>query len=128
MAQQQQNKSVRTSASSSPRKENGGRADPSPALVHKQPARTERPIPLSPNGAKAPHSKQPMHLQIDPPPHAATPYLPLIRKQEEVNEIPHNLLARLLEQESDFNPKAHNTRTDAQGMAQIVPRWHPNTI
>ena len=60
------------------------------------------------------------------PPHAATPYLPLIRKQEEVNEIPHNLLARLLEQESDFNPKAHNTRTDAQGMAQIVPRWHPN--
>jgi hypothetical protein len=69
-------KSARISASSSASKENSGRTDPSPALVHKQPARSERPIPLSPNGAKAPHSEQPMHMQIDPPPHAATPAPP----------------------------------------------------
>lgn len=62
------------------------------------------------------------------PPSAAEPYLPLIRKQEEANGLPHNLLARLLMQESDFNPNAHNVRTDARGMAQIVPRWHPNIV
>jgi len=59
------------------------------------------------------------------PPSAADDYLTLIREQETLNGLPHNLLARLLEQESDFDPMAHNTRTDAQGMAQIVPRWHP---
>ena len=49
--QQQQNKSARTSASTSPRKENDGRADPSPARVRKEPrARTPPPSrePLSP--------------------------------------------------------------------------------
>ena len=57
--QQQQNKSARTSATSSPRKENDGRADPSPARVRKEPAGTERPIPLSPTGAKATAPEQP---------------------------------------------------------------------
>ena len=57
--EQQQNKSARTSASSSPRKKNAGRADPSPVRVRKQPADTERPIPLSPNGAKATAPQQP---------------------------------------------------------------------
>ena len=49
----QQNKSARTSTSSSARKENGGHADPSPTRVRKLAAGTERPAPLSPNGAKA---------------------------------------------------------------------------
>ena len=53
MEEQQQNKSTRISDASSPSKENGGRADPSPDLFHKQPADPERPIPLSPNRAKA---------------------------------------------------------------------------
>lgn len=61
-------------------------------------------------------------------PESAAPYLDLIAQQEKENGLPHNLLARLLEQESHFDPLAHNTRTDAQGIAQIVPRWHPDIV
>ena len=51
-------------------------------------------------------------------------YRELIEKSENDNDIPKNLLARLLQQESDFNPQAYN-KSGASGIAQIVPRWHP---
>lgn len=38
--------------------------------------------------------------------------------------LPPYLLIRVAEQESDFNPKAHNKKSNAQGMMQIVPKWH----
>lgn len=58
-------------------------------------------------------------------PASAEKYRGLIEKAEKENGLPKNLLARLLQQESDFNPIAHNKGSDAQGIAQIVPRWHP---
>jgi len=55
----------------------------------------------------------------------SAPYLNLIRSEEKAKGIPKNLLLRLLEQESHFRPLAHNKSSDARGIAQIVPRWHP---
>ena len=40
------------------------------------------------------------------------------------NNLPKNLLARLLQQESDFIPSAQDP-SGASGIAQIVHRWHP---
>lgn len=57
-------------------------------------------------------------------PPRAEKYRALIEKAERENNLPKNLLARLLQQESDFNPDAHNVGSNAQGIAQIVPRWH----
>jgi hypothetical protein len=39
--------------------------------------------------------------------------------------IPGNLVVRVAWQESRFNPRAHNRRSNATGIMQIVPRWHP---
>lgn len=39
--------------------------------------------------------------------------------------VPRDLFVRLLWQESRFDPSAHNAGSDASGIAQIVPRWHP---
>lgn len=39
--------------------------------------------------------------------------------------IPFNLVVRLAWQESRFNPRAHNVGSNASGIMQIVPRWHP---
>lgn len=61
-------------------------------------------------------------------PKVAAPYLDLIDSVETANYIPHNLLARLIQQESDFRADAHNVGSDAQGIAQIVPRWHPELL
>lgn len=63
-------------------------------------------------------------------PKAADPYLVEIRNAETVNALPHDLLARLLYQESRYRPDIINGVTKssagAVGIAQIVPRWHPN--
>lgn len=60
-----------------------------------------------------------------PPPEAA-PYLSVAYETEQREGIPRNLLVKLLETESNFNPNALNVSSNAQGIAQIVPRWHPN--
>ncbi len=39
--------------------------------------------------------------------------------------IPAGLLSRQAYQESRYNPRAHNLATDARGIMQIVPKWHP---
>lgn len=63
------------------------------------------------------------------PPERAQPYLAAIYAAEERHGMPRNLLARLLYQESryreDIITGATVSSAGAQGIAQIVPRWHP---
>ena len=59
------------------------------------------------------------------PPAAAAPYLAMFAAAEAANGIPHNLLVRVAKQESNFDPRAHNAGSNASGMMQIVPYWHP---
>ena len=64
-----------------------------------------------------------------PPPKAA-PYLADIAAAERLHDMPKNLLARLLYQESRYRDDIITgevvSHANAQGIAQIVPRWHPN--
>lgn len=48
------------------------------------------------------------------------------RAAEVAAGIPTDLLVRLLWQESRFSPEAFNAASGASGVAQIVPRWHPD--
>lgn len=52
------------------------------------------------------------------PPAAAGPYLAAIYAAEDRNRIPRNLLVRLIQKESAFNPKAVS-RTGVRGIAQV---------
>jgi soluble lytic murein transglycosylase-like protein len=49
----------------------------------------------------------------------------LLRAAEDRYAIPRDLLVRLAWQESRFNVAAHNAASNATGIMQIVPRWHP---
>jgi soluble lytic murein transglycosylase-like protein len=64
------------------------------------------------------------------PPEAAAPYLADIMAAEYQNGMPQYLLARLLYQESryrwDIISGETTSSAGAVGIAQIVPRWHPN--
>ena len=64
------------------------------------------------------------------PPARANPFIPHINAAEDGNRIPDGLLARLLHQESRFRDDIISGQTQsgagAIGIAQIVPRWHPN--
>lgn len=59
------------------------------------------------------------------PPKKAAPYLDKIREVEQIHKMPDNLMAALVHQESSWNPKAKSNR-GARGLAQIVPRHHPD--
>jgi soluble lytic murein transglycosylase-like protein len=63
-------------------------------------------------------------------PKEAAPYIDEIRRAESANGLPHNLLARLLWVESHYRPDIISGKTiskaGAIGIAQIVPKWHPN--
>ncbi len=63
-------------------------------------------------------------------PKSGEPYKLAIAAAELRNGVPHNLLARLLWQESHFRPEIISgelvSSAGAVGIAQIVPRWHPN--
>lgn len=64
------------------------------------------------------------------PPEAAQPYLSHIQAAEYQHGMPPYLLARLLYQESRYRQDIISGRTQssagAVGIAQIVPRWHPD--
>lgn len=64
------------------------------------------------------------------PPEEAVPYLADIAAAERLYGLPKNLLARLLYQESHYRPDIitgeTKSRVGALGIAQIVPRWHPD--
>ncbi len=57
-------------------------------------------------------------------PKKAANYLTLFRGSERLYMLPENLLVRLAQQESYFDPLATNP-SGAQGMMQIIPRFHP---
>ncbi len=48
----------------------------------------------------------------------------LFQRAEYTHGVPQHLLARMAQQESNFDPEAISS-ADAQGIMQIVPRWHP---
>lgn len=58
-------------------------------------------------------------------PSAGIVYKEIINSTTEKYSLPAGLLGRLLQQESYFNPYAHNIASNARGIAQIVTRWHP---
>lgn len=64
------------------------------------------------------------------PPDAAAPYLPQIMSAEYQHGMPRYLLARLLYQESRYRQDIISgqvkSSAGAVGIAQIVPKWHPN--
>jgi len=51
-------------------------------------------------------------------------YAPLFQAAEYKYGLPRFLLAKQAEQESAYNPTALSS-ANAQGIMQIVPRWHP---
>lgn len=51
-------------------------------------------------------------------------YALLFQEAEYSNNLPRFLLARMAQQESNFDPKAIS-KANAQGIMQIVPKWHP---
>lgn len=51
-------------------------------------------------------------------------YFPLFSQAEYQHGLPPRLLARVAQQESNYNPQAVNP-SGAQGIMQIIPRWHP---
>ena len=63
-------------------------------------------------------------------PERAAQYLPHVKAAEQQHQLPHNLLARLLHQESSYLPEIINgnqqSSAGAIGIAQIIPKWHPN--
>ena len=48
----------------------------------------------------------------------------LFQRAEYTHGLPRHLLAKLAEQESNYDPEARSAAV-AQGIMQIVPRWHP---
>lgn len=54
------------------------------------------------------------------PPASAAPFLDYIRSVEVKYSLPENLLVRQLQKESNFNPRAVNPRSGAQGIAQFM--------
>jgi len=63
------------------------------------------------------------------PPPLASPYLTTIRKAEGRWGLPRDLLASLLQQESGYQHAVifgGPGRAGEVGIAQIIPRWHPN--
>ena len=64
------------------------------------------------------------------PPASAEPYLDVIDETERAEGLPSGLLARVLYQESRYRADIIEGRTvssaGALGIAQIVPRWHPD--
>lgn len=65
-----------------------------------------------------------MSLKTYAAPKQAQKYIELFKFVESEVGIPVGLLTRLAQQESFFNPLATNP-SGAQGMMQIIPRWHP---
>ena len=63
-------------------------------------------------------------------PEKGRPFEKLLRDAEVKNGIPKNMLARVAYQESRFRDDIISGRTvssaNAQGIMQLVPRWHPD--
>lgn len=85
-----------------------------------------------PEITQAPESKKP--AQTAPAtiprkwitPKAGQAYEQLFNDLSHKYNMPDGMLSRLIYQESRYNKLAWNKASNAQGIAQIVPRWHPN--
>lgn len=58
------------------------------------------------------------------PSERSQPYIESISKAEQQYGLPKNMLARVIETESQFDPKARS-KMGATGIAQIMPKYHP---
>jgi len=58
-------------------------------------------------------------------PAAGMAWEPIFLSATQEYNLPCGLISRVAYQESHYNPKALNKGSNAQGMMQIVPRWHP---
>ena len=58
-------------------------------------------------------------------PAAGRRFAELFQRAEYTHSVPTHLLARIAQQESAYDPQAVS-RAGAQGLMQIVPRWHPD--
>lgn len=65
----------------------------------------------------------PPQAAYEPPPQAAI-WLAHFSAAEQQHGLPHNLLVRVAQQESNFNPAVVSS-AGAVGLMQIIPRWHP---
>lgn len=78
--------------------------------------------------APAPVVRLPMPTQKGEVVSTASPstdrYFKLIEQAERKHQIPAGLYRSMLKVESNFNPRAVST-AGAQGIAQLVPKWHP---
>ncbi len=54
------------------------------------------------------------------------PYLDTFKSASGKYGVPLPLLLGLAQQESNFNPKAVNNKSGAEGMMQVIPKWHPD--
>jgi len=77
----------------------------------RKPTKTPTPTMMAPTPTPAPDER-------------ANQYAELINRSSRENGLPKHLLYNLLKQESGFNPSAESGK-GAQGIAQIVPKWHP---
>ena len=57
-------------------------------------------------------------------PAAGRKFAALFQRAEYTHGVPQHLLARMALQESAYDPKARSS-AGAEGIMQIVPRWHP---
>jgi soluble lytic murein transglycosylase-like protein len=78
-------------------------------------------------GGKQQNAQEPVDSGYDFPEEGIPlAYLKSIRQAESNYGLPKNLLPRLFKIESNFNPKAVNPTSGASGIAQIMPKIHPN--
>lgn len=96
-------------------------------VTQKQTAMTTPTAPPDGRGTNTPGPQPRPEWQ---PPERAAPYLAVIRETENGQGLPYNLLARLLWQESRYREDIISgqvvSSAGAVGIAQIVPRWHPD--
>lgn len=75
------------------------------------------------------HDQHRRALFLDPKSAVAVPvvvdYRAMARDAARAAGIDEPRFERQIAQESGFNPLAHNAGSDASGIAQIVPKWHP---
>lgn len=57
-------------------------------------------------------------------PKAGQQFAPMFAAAENKYQLPRNILARMAQQESGYNPAA-KSGAGAVGIMQIIPRWHP---
>ena len=107
-------------------------ADPAPTP---KPAPKPAPIPEPTNEPTPEPAPEPPPAPAAPPPVPPTTTGPLpgsaeLRAHataiEKSLDLPPNFLTAVIERESQFDPNVKNGAAGEVGVAQIIPKWHPN--